>query len=86
MIVMNSTISGNTADFFGGGIINYGTATVSNCTLSGNSVSSSNGSADGRGGGGGIYNGGTATVSNCTLSGNSATFSRAAALLKAAAR
>jgi hypothetical protein len=49
----------------GGGIINYGTLTVSNSTLSGNSATSE---------GGGIENyNGTLTVSNSTLSGNSAT-------------
>jgi len=50
----------------GGGILNAGTLTVSNSTLSGNSA----------GLGGGIYNqpSGTLTVSNSTLSGNSANF------------
>ena len=47
--------------FFGGGIDNDGTLTVSNCTISGNSARS----------GGGISNLGTLTVSNCTFSGNS---------------
>jgi parallel beta-helix repeat protein len=49
----------------GGGIFNWGTLTVSGCTLSGNTAG-----ADG----GGIYNEGTGalTVSGCTLSGNSA--------------
>src|SRR5215208_6256874 len=47
----------------GGGILNNGTVTVSNSTLSGNSSN---------GGGGGIFNqSGTLTVSNSTLSGNS---------------
>ena len=42
-----------------------GTATLTNCTVSGNSA--------GYGGGGGLYNnGGTATLTNCTVSGNSA--------------
>jgi len=49
----------------GGGILNNGTVTVSNSTLSGNSSN---------GGGGGIFNqSGTLTVSNSTLSGNSTT-------------
>jgi CSLREA domain-containing protein len=45
-----------------GGIINIGTLTLENCTLSGNSARQ----------GGGIYNqtGGTLTLKNCTLSGN----------------
>src|SRR5207245_6478552 len=48
----------------GGGILNsYGTLTVSNSTLSGNSAYN---------GAGGIRNGGTLTVSNSTLSRNSA--------------
>jgi hypothetical protein len=46
----------------GGGIVNAGNLTVSDCTLSGNSAAN----------GGGIYNnGGTLTVSGCTLSNNS---------------
>ena len=52
----------------GGGILNGGTLTLSNSTLSGNS-STSPGTASG---GGGIFNnGGTVTISNSTLSGNS---------------
>ena len=52
----------------GGAILNFGTLTVSGCTLSGNAGLN----------GGGIYNsrifgGGTLTVSGCTLSGNAAT-------------
>jgi hypothetical protein len=53
---------------YGGGILNFGTLTVSNCTLSGNSVTYANAVSQG----GAIYNTGTLTVSNCTLSGNSA--------------
>ncbi|MBK9208823.1 MAG: S-layer homology domain-containing protein [Anaerolineales bacterium] len=48
----------------GGGILNNGTLTVTNSTLSGNSSTL---------GGGGISNYGTLTVTNSTLSGNSAT-------------
>ncbi|MBX3015408.1 MAG: hypothetical protein KF832_28065 [Caldilineaceae bacterium] len=58
---------GNTAS--GGGLMNYGTVTVSNSTLSGNSAST---------GGGGIGNLGTMTVDNSTLSDNSAGNSGAA--------
>ena len=51
----------------GGGILNFGTLTVSNCTLDTNSARE----------GGGIYNQGTLTVSGCTMgwgnNGNSAT-------------
>jgi hypothetical protein len=56
--------SGN--DGHGGGVLNFGTLTVNNSTLSGNSVSHQDGE------GGAIYNAGTLTVSNSTLSGNSA--------------
>ena len=42
--------------------VNYGTATLTNCTVSGNSADS----------GGGLYNYGTATLTNCTVSGNTA--------------
>jgi hypothetical protein len=47
---------------YGGGIANYGTLTLSGCTLSGNQGTS----------GGAIYNADTMTVSGCTLSGNRA--------------
>lgn len=60
--VSNSTLSGNSASKpqryvanFGGGIDNYGTTTVSNCTLTNNTSN---------GGGGGIYNHATLTVNN----------------------
>src|SRR5262245_58771123 len=50
---------------FGGGILNAGTLTVTDSTLSGNSVRVG-------GQGGGIFNEGTLTVTGSTLSGNSA--------------
>jgi CSLREA domain-containing protein len=53
---------GNANSDFGGGILNVGTLTLTNCTLRGNSA----------GIGGGITNYHTATLTNCTLSGNSA--------------
>jgi hypothetical protein len=57
---------GNSVSLNGGGIYNQGTLTVTQCTLSGNSVSQNSS-------GGGIFNlGGTLTVTNSTLSGNSA--------------
>ena len=68
LTVTNSTLSGNSAYYGGGGGIwnNGGTVTVTNSTLSGNSSTWH---------GGGIYNwnGGTLTVINSTLSGNSVT-------------
>ena len=48
----------------GGGIVNAGTLTVTNSTISGNSASG------GQLYGGGIYNNGTLTVTNSTVSGN----------------
>jgi hypothetical protein len=55
----------------GGGIINFsiGTVTLTNSTLSGNSV---NGVGVFPGAGGGIFNSGTLNITNSTLSGNSA--------------
>ncbi len=46
----------------GGGLSNYGTTTVTNCTLNGNTA---------RGNGGGVQNDGTLALSNCTVSDNS---------------
>ena len=65
LTVINSTISGNSAFFGGGGIYNDGavsTLTVINSTISGNSADF----------GGGVFNGGTLAVNNSTISGNSA--------------
>jgi hypothetical protein len=57
------TISNGSTPDVGGGILNYGTLTVTSSTLSGNSAV---------GGGGGIFNSqGTVTVTNSTISGNS---------------
>ena len=47
------------------------TATLTNCTLSGNSASG-DGFGGGFGGGGGVFNTSKATLTNCTVSGNSA--------------
>src|SRR5262245_47755502 len=59
------TISGGSAVNGGGLAIYGGTTTLTNCNVSGNSVS--------RGGGGLFNGGGTATLTNATISGNSAT-------------
>lgn len=58
----NSTVSGNSADFDGGGVFSVGTLTVTGSTVSGNSATY----------GGGIANDGTLTVKSSTISGNSA--------------
>ena len=57
------TISGGTTTGDGGGLANFGTTTLNNCTVSGNSAYN----------GGGLSNDGTLTLTNCTVSGNSAT-------------
>jgi hypothetical protein len=55
-------------DGYGGAILNFGTLTISACTLSGNYTNTTyQGNY-----GGGIYNAGTLTVSGCTLYNNSA--------------
>ncbi|MFH1371724.1 MAG: right-handed parallel beta-helix repeat-containing protein [Planctomycetota bacterium] len=66
--VTNCTFTGNSADYFGGGMHNefFSSPTVSNCTFSGNSAGER---------GGGIYNNDSSsspTVTNCTFTGNSA--------------
>src|ERR1022692_508916 len=61
-VFLNSLTITNGSAFFGGGIQNLGTLTLTNCTLSGNSATR----------GGGIYNDGTLTLNQCTLSGNTA--------------
>lgn len=61
--VVNSTLSGNSADGSGGGIYNSGIMSLTNTLLSGNSTGER---------GGGIRNYGVMTISNSTLSGNSA--------------
>ncbi|MBL9115081.1 MAG: hypothetical protein JNJ83_08735 [Verrucomicrobiaceae bacterium] len=48
----------------GGAILNFGTLTLTQCSLSGNSATDASGGA--------IYNGGTLTLTQSTLSGNSA--------------
>ncbi|CAK8720013.1 Polymorphic outer membrane protein repeat-containing protein [Candidatus Electrothrix gigas] len=64
LVMISSTVSGNTADYTGGGIYNNGTLVMISSTVSGNSASTN---------GGGILNdGGTVTLSNSTVSGNRA--------------
>jgi parallel beta-helix repeat protein len=59
------TISGGSTTGSGGGLENYGTATLTDCTISGNSALN----------GGGVYSTGNLTVSGATFTGNTATAS-----------
>jgi len=65
LTITNGYTATNSADFYvgGGGILNDGTLTLTNCTLSGNSATDD---------GGGIYNDGALSLNQCILSGNSA--------------
>ncbi|MCS6804523.1 MAG: pectinesterase family protein, partial [Blastocatellia bacterium] len=65
LTLTNCTVSGNSADLFGGGIYNSSVLTVINSTVLDNSADDS---------GGGIFNTHTLTVTNSTLSSNSASF------------
>jgi hypothetical protein len=68
LTITNTTISDNTTFGFGGGIF-CGSATIINCTISGNSAIYFPNNGDG----GGIYSPfGTLTITNTTISGNSA--------------
>ena len=62
-----SSFTSNSADIFGGGLDNFGTATVSDSSFTGNSAG-----ADG----GGLSNFGTATVSGSSFTSNSADLRR----------
>ncbi len=79
------TISGGSAVGAGGGLVNYGTTTLTDCTLSGNTVVDPGGNYTLQGDGGAVFNGQTApnsdgktygaanlTLTDCTLSGNTA--------------
>jgi hypothetical protein len=63
LAVRGSTLSGNTASSFGGGLLNLneGTATLQECSLSGNSAGD---------GGGGIFNSGTLAIKDSKVLGN----------------
>ncbi|MFI5454074.1 MAG: choice-of-anchor Q domain-containing protein [Isosphaerales bacterium] len=59
LTITGGSISGSNG---GSGLYNQGTATLTDCTISGNSTFD--------GGGAGLNNKGTATLTNCTISGN----------------
>ena len=59
------TISGGSTTGGGGGLYNAGTATLTDCTISGNSAKYGGGAYD--------YDGAKLTLTDCTISGNSAT-------------
>ena len=67
------TIENGRASYYGGGLYNVGTATLTNCTLTGNSTIFISGGSMFIGYGSGLYNNsGTATLTNCTLADNDA--------------
>jgi len=70
LTISNSTISGNSASNWGGGIFNGGTLTITNSTVSGNQAGGFV-ETNYPGVGGGI-NGGAITIINSTISGNTA--------------
>ena len=63
LVVTNCTVSGNTASGIGGGLANFGTATITTSTFSGNNALEA----------GGAFNGGTLTVVNSTFADNRGT-------------
>ncbi len=62
------TVTGEPNSGHGGGLLNLGTVTLSNSTISGNTATGDPASATL---GGGLYNSGQATLTDCTISGNS---------------
>jgi hypothetical protein len=68
VVLAGLTITNGLDDVAGGGILNDGTLTLNQATVSNNS----GGPFDPNGHGGGISNSGTLTVKDCTISGNSA--------------
>ena len=64
------TISNGQGVYYGGGIYNRGTLTISDCTVSGNSADRVDKSQKTSNEGGGIYNGGTLTVIDSLITGN----------------
>jgi CSLREA domain-containing protein len=75
LVVTNTTVSGNTANFFsgagadaGGGFCNGGGMNLRNSTVTGNSATTAGARA------GGIYNYATLAIANSIVAGNTATF------------
>jgi hypothetical protein len=68
-IIANSTISGNTSNYSGGGVSNYyGTLTIANSTISNNAATNGGGLSNA----GGARQGRGLTITNSTISGNHA--------------
>ena len=65
------TGGGGSADR-GGGVLNFGNLTLTNCTVTGNSAAPSQSGASFPGNGGGIANYSTVTLADCDISGNTA--------------
>ncbi len=63
LIITGGSISGNTSGHGGGGVVNYGTATISGGTIHNNHATTR---------GGGIWNGGTLTLADATVTDNRA--------------
>ena len=72
IVIKDNIISSSSSSIFGGGVyINGGTNTLENCSITGNTVSSSSNYASACGGG--VYiNGGTNTLENCSITRNKA--------------
>jgi hypothetical protein len=70
--ISGMTITGGDAGSYGngGGLLNLGTATLTDCTISGDSAGSTSSYLSG-GNGGGVFNSGTITLTNCTVSDDS---------------
>jgi hypothetical protein len=68
--VTSSIISGNSATAYGGGIKNGGTLTVTNSTITANTVLTQDDGGECNGSGSGIFNAGTLTLANTTISDN----------------
>lgn len=68
VVLSNSSVSGNSSPWMGGGIYNYGVMTITNTSITGNQAGTQ--CCSGGGGGGGIDNEGTMVLNASTVSGN----------------